>query len=449
MRSSIFSCTALKPGKGLKIGIMSVFLILMGLASFSAAQTKLTLAEAVDRSEEYNLSIHAARYDSAAAALTFSSAQADRMPVLSLAARSSFIDETYSIETPFFSQEIGSKDNYQADIILSLPIYTGGRLSNRIGIENENYKAILQDLIATRLSSAYHCRQAYLNVLAVENTRKASESSMDRIRIIVHDVNNLFANGMADSIDVLEADLAFQKGEQQLLLQETRSSNAIVALARLIGLADGEEIILTETIRMPTEPDFPQSPGPEIDRPELIRFDHLIAAADRAAEIERSPVLQALSSFAGYSYGKPNRDWFGNTWNDNFIVGLTFDWEFNLGDKSSKRIQAAKNQAASVRMTRSRLRDALLTQRDIAVNNLDLAYRTYEIVAREFEIASRRFQLAELRQEAGQISVNRLLEMEADLTATEQQYQAAIVQYYLAENEYLYAIGSRKIFGGL
>jgi outer membrane protein TolC len=145
----------------------------------------------------------------------------------------------------------------------------------------------------------------------------------------------------------------------------------------------------------------------------------------------------------------PNKDWFNKTWNDYFSVGLVLNWNLNLGGKNAKRTEAARQRLAAARSARKDLKDALLTDRDAAHNNLNHAYQTYRTSEREYAIAVSRYNLARLRQQEGQLSVNRLLEMEADLAATERQYQAAIIQYYLAENEYLYAIGSHKIFGGL
>jgi outer membrane protein TolC len=57
--------------------------------------------------------------------------------------------------------------------------------------------------------------------------------------------------------------------------------------------------------------------------------------------------------------------------------------------------------------------------------------------------------LAEDKQKAGQMTVNRLLELEAELTETEQQFEAARLKYFAAVTDYLYAVGSDAIWGGL
>jgi len=255
---------------------------------------------------------------------------------------------------------------------------------------------------------------------------------------------------MADSMDILEAELALQKGEQQVERQKSGYANALANLTILIGADGAEEINLSETIAPPAQPQYPMAiSADEIDRPELARYDHIIRASELAVGVERGFLAPAVSGYAGYTYGKPNKDMSGQTWNDNFIVGATLNWEFNLGGKTFKQVQSASSRAASVRMAKKNLLDVLQTRYDVALNNLNLAYRTYQISEKEYSLAVNQFRLAQMRQAAGQISINRLLEMEADLTAGEQQYQVSIIQFYLAENEYLYAVGSGRIFGGL
>jgi outer membrane protein TolC len=286
--------------------------------------------------------------------------------------------------------------------------------------------------------------------MATRSLTEAASASLNRLTIINRDVQNLFENGVADSIDLLETELALEKGKQLLDQRRRDEANASAVLSRLIDLEENETINLMDTIIPPSQSKYQELLSRAvIKRPELDKFDYMIGAAEHAMDAEKGAYVPTLSGFAGYSYGMPNRDWFNKTWNDYFTVGLTLHWQLNLGGKTARNVDAARMRTASIRANRGDLHKSLLTGRDMAANNLRFSYDAYRISSNEFNIATRRFHLARLRQEAGQISVNRLLEMEADLTATEQQLRAATVQYYLAENEYLYAIGSDQLYGGL
>jgi len=144
----------------------------------------------------------------------------------------------------------------------------------------------------------------------------------------------------------------------------------------------------------------------------------------------------------------PNKDLFGRN-GTTISQPALLKLEFNLGGKTSRLVASARKATESARMARGKLLDDLLSQGTTALNNLSLAYKVTQTAAREYDISQRKFNLAGQRRKAGQLSVNRLLELEADLTALEQQYHAATIRYYLAETDYLYAIGSSRIYGGL
>jgi len=443
---STCSCGVLKNGRAAPY-LTTLLIVMLAVTSVSA---ELSLEDAIARAQAHSFAVESARYDSAAAALSFVSAERDRFPVLSLAARSFYIDEVQSIDLPTGGREIGSNDNYQTDITVTVPLYTGGRLSNRIDFTEKQSRAEAMQLEAERMAVAYRTRRAYLGVLRVGALTRAAEASLTRVQIIRRNAINLHKNGMADSLDLLEAELAYESARRQVDRLETELKNARVVLARMIGTDDIADADLSEMIPIPDTSTYPDLLAkPEPDRPELRRMDYLIGAADRAAKIEMGGYLPILSSFVGYSYGMPNRNWFKQTWNDYWTAGLTMTWEFNLGLKTAKDVSAARLRASSARMAKKDLYDDLLTKRDMAVNTVRHAYETCEVTGAEYDISRRRFDLATLQQEAGRLSVNRLLELEAELTASEQQYRASVFAYYLAESDLMYTVGSSRIFGGL
>ncbi len=420
------------------------------LFAATAAPAGLSLEDAVRKVQEHSYAVWSARHDSAAAALSSISAGRERYPVLSLTAQSFYIDEVQSIDLPFASREIGSNENYLTDIRVTMPLYTGGRLSSRIDILKQQSLAETMRLESERMASAYRARRAYLSVMNARALVDAARSSLERVQIVRRNVINLHDNGMADSLDLLEAELAVESAQLEVDRLETELNNARVSLTRLLGIDSRADIELSEVIPTPDTLRFPSLlANPIPDRPELRQLEYLVGAADRAAKAEMSGYLPIFSGFLGYSYGMPNRDWFEQTWNDYWTAGLVLTWEFNLGLKTARDVDAARERASSGRMARKTVYDNLLTQRDIAVNALRHAYKMFQTTETEYELSRRRYELATLQRDAGRISVNRLLELEAELAGTEQQYRASMFAYYLAESDLLYAVGSSRIFGGL
>jgi len=425
------------------------------LGSISAVAAPLSLEDAIKMAIDHNFGVKAAAHDSAAAVSKLHEAQADRYPVLSLAAKTFYVSslQKLALQLPATlhvpQMELGSHDNYQADFTLSMPLYTGGRLSHRIALETENASAGSEQLATQKLAAAYQCRRQYLNLVAAQAVTAAAKASLERLTLIRKDVQNMYDNGMADSLDILDAAQAIKKGTQLVDEQETARQNSERQLAQSIGISNADGISIVSETPSPRQPEYGMPSIADITRPEVTRLDHIIAAADNAAALSSAAYFPTISAFGGYSVGMPNKDMFGKTWNDYFSAGLALNWDFNFGGKTGRSVATARQSASSARLSKAKLQDDLLMQSSVARNNLTLAYNSYRTAAEEFDIAQRKFNIARQKQREGNLSLNRLLEQEADLTATEEQYRAAVIRYFLAESDYFYAIGSTRLYGGL
>jgi len=96
-------------------------------------------------------------------------------------------------------------------------------------------------------------------------------------------------------------------------------------------------------------------------------------------------------------------------------------------------------------MTRVDTAQDFQLQARIARNNIDEAFQLYRLSREEYDIAGHRYRLASEKAKAGAMTVNRLVELEADLTTAAEELEAARLRYYLAVTEYLYALGSDRL----
>jgi OMF family outer membrane factor len=432
-----------------RVGIL-IFTFCLVYTSPGLAQTKMTLGNALRLSADHSASVKSSYYDSLAAVYDLSAAKALRWPTISTNAVAYYIDDVQSVTIAFRNMTVGSHDNYQIDSKLTLPIYTGGRISNQIKIQQELAGARSYNLGAERSKNAYMTRRAYLGLLAAEAVAAASEASIGRVRLINQDVHNLYSSGLADSINILEAELSLERALGAMLEREAAVSNAKANLARLVGLPPDNDIALADSLPIPDTTIYQnKTPNPlAIERPELQILEKRALAAKYSRNLSSAYYLPTLSGYGGYSTGKPNKSFLDSKWNDYWTAGLTFNWEFNLGGKIVYSVRSAAQAAKSAEMAKNDLAENLTLGANIALENLKMAYRNYVISVREYEIAKNQYRHGLNQEQAGRLSVNRLLELETDLTSQEQLYRAQLVNYFLAETEYFYAIGSSKIFGG-
>lgn len=429
---------------------MLIALVLAATAIPSAQATDLSLRDAIARALAHGYGIQSAVADSSAAANRYRAARTLRFPTLSLDARAFCVSDVPEMTLMSRTMELGSKENYQADFKLSLPLYTGGRLTHSIAAARQTSLAESSRLEAERMAVAAQVRRAYFNLMLASSAVDIAAASRQRLTIIGSTVQDFYDNGLADSIDILDAQAAVVKAGRAADQAATGRRNAAVSLATLIGTPDDTALTPTEPLSYGELPDVETLTIPaDIPRPELKRLDHIIAASDQTAALALVEYVPTLAGFGGYSVGKPNKDMFNKTWNDYFSAGLSLTWDLNLGGKTARNASAARQAARSARLTRQSLQEAMTTQAVTALNNLKQAYATLGTAAAEHDIAGRKFNLARQRHKAGELTVNRLLEMELELTVSEQQNRSAVIQYYQAWTEYLYALGSSDIYGGL
>jgi outer membrane protein TolC len=433
---------------------MRVLFLILFLALLNApltAETRLNLEDAITMAIEHSFEVKASDQSRQAAIAENLSARAERYPSLSADLTTYYLSETTEADLPFGQTlTFGTKDNYQIDLKLALPLFTGGRIGQAIRL-SENMAAVKAgEHELSRLSAAFNCRRAYLALMLSHAVKAATDASLERVVIIRQDASNLHAAGLADSLDIFEAELAYQKTRSQAAEQEKSVNQTSIALATLLGVSLTDKIVPAEKIDPPFDlQSFPELKIEDINRPELDISREGILAAKNKIRLQRTGYFPNLGAYLGYSGGRPNRDFISAEYNDFFVIGANLNWAFNLGRKTGHLVKSADFARASAEMNDHALKERLLLSAELARENLQHAYTNWEIVKRQYAIAREKFRLAKIKHEEGGLSINRLLELETELTAGAEMYEASLINYYIKETEWFYALGSEKIYGGL
>ncbi len=425
-------------------------LLALGLSTMSPAFARdLSLSDALALAREHSRELQRAEAEREAAQAVVGTARAARFPTLAATATAFYNTDIAALTIPLtgatITRELGTKANYQTDLRLSIPLFTGGRISGGIGaaMASEVYRRALVD--AQEDQVYYLARLEYLNVYRGERQVQAAEQSLRRVRVIRQSVASLYEAGAADSVAILEVALAVNEARFRLEQAMHDHRAAEIRLAQVLGLPAGESFNLTT--RAP-EPSLPDEIVAGSERPEL-------RAASAALAISRAEVTQAragwwpsLAAYGGYSYGMPNLDRFNNTWNDFWQVGARLDWSFNLGFETRHRVNRSHHAARAVEHQRENVREDLDEQRLIAWENLKLAFEQYQTARDRYRITSSNYRLAESQHREGALTSNRLVEIEATLSEAEAAVAAAEAGFYIAQSAYFYATGSDKLTEG-
>ena len=412
----------------------------------------LSLDQALELAQQHSFSLQKARAQSEGAIAEYRAARAERFPTLSAVGNANYISDVslLNIQLPTgqsLERQVGTHENYQADVRLNLPLYTGGRISGGIDLaraSREMYDA-LESYDRDRV--AYQTRVEYFGLYRATELLQVAEASFKRAEVINRNVKSLYDAGAADSVALLDANLALSRATLGISQAETNRRVTEIRLLTLLGSPLTDSLSLTTTPTQPSQNSVEATVS--VQKPELRAADASVQIATARLRVSKADHFPTIAAFGGYSYGKPNLDRFGNTWNEYFTVGATLNWSFNLGGKTVNRARAASYTLDASRRDRDQVQENLTREANLAVEQLRLAYTRYQNSLTEYQISSDHFRLAQGQHSDGVLSSNRLLEIEADLTAAEASLAASLVDYYIAQSAYYYTTGSDSLKKGI
>ncbi|NOY88615.1 MAG: TolC family protein [FCB group bacterium] len=414
---------------------------------------ELSLKKALSLAVKHSYQIKQAQATQAAYEQNLKTAISERLPTLTVTAWASYKNKVPSLDINLpggfsFSKDFGLKENYQTDLRLNLPLFTGGKITGGINLSRATYDYYQSLANASVKEIDWLTRIAYLNLYKSDKLIASAQAKLKRANIVKKDVQSMFAAGAADSVDILEADLAVTKGELLLQVMHNKRRQNEITLITLLGLKAEETITLTDSL-FPIDEKKLQSDKLSSSKPELVAAKSAIQINQSLVNLNRSDFFPTLVAFGGYSYGKPNIDPFHNVFNDYFTLGASLNWSFNLGKKTFSKVSMAKFQLKTAQQNYNKIDEEYTRQANLTFEKLKLAFAQYQTALREYKITSANYRLARQKYLHGALSTNRLLEIETNLSEAEAALATTQVDFYMIQSQYYYVIGSKKLEEGL
>jgi outer membrane protein len=427
---------------------VTTVLLVLGLAGSSGARD-VSFKQSLDLAQQhaYTLKKSAAALQSASSSL--SAARAERWPTLSFTGTAYTIDDVPTAQlSPGVIRELGTKQTYQTDFRLTVPIYTGEKISS--GIDLARASRELQSSLAKGDSDriAYTTWTEYLSLQRADRMVEVAQASLKRAEVIAQNVSSLFSAGSADSVDLNESQLTLARAQLGVTQAVNQRRSAEIRLAIVIGASLSDPLILTTAAPDPDTSAVAGSPQIDSSKSELRAAQANVAANQARLRLSLSEFLPSLSAYGGYSAGKPNQNFLANKWRDFWQVGANLNWSFNLGGRGTSKRKAARFDLISSKSEQDRVTEQLGRDAQLSEVQVRLAYDKYESAKTEYRIAGDQYRLAQQRHQNGDLSSNRLTDIEASLTAAQSSMAASLADYWLSLAAFYYAIGSPRLQEG-
>ncbi len=306
--------------------------------------------------------IQASRSQVAAAEADLLAAKAGRLPAVSASAGITRFDEAPAFDfsgagVPAVLPLFGGETMKMADARVTVPLYTGGQVGNRIGaaasmlgVRRSQSAASEQDI---KLGVARH----YIDVLRAESALAVADSSVMSLAAHVRDVEDMFKSGSIARNDYLAAAVSLADVEQGRLQASNRLDLARAAYNR--ALARSLDAAVNLDAKLPgIDPDLDVvslSTLTAIAMQNRVELAALDAAADafryqsQSARASARPQLGLIGGYMALQNDFLNRDEF-------WMVGVGLNWTLFDGGQARKKASALLFREKAIRQEQQNLR---------------------------------------------------------------------------------------------
>jgi outer membrane protein TolC len=383
-----------------------VFLSLVGLIAFTPASAqppapyRLTLQDAIQKALQANLGVLVAgtRVDEAEAARqrSFSAARLPRVNAQSYANSQNRDLRAFGISVQGLPEVVGPFSNYDFRVygqqnIIDLASYRSFKASERALDAGKLDLQDARDLIVRSIAALYLNGESAAARVEAAQSRVTDSTTLLKLAKDKHDA------GTATGVDVLRAQVQLANDRQAVLVAENQLKQALLALARNLGMSPGTPLELAESLRY--EPLSQPEADTLVAAALLTRSDYLSLASQRQALVEQQRANHARSypklSVNG-NYGAIGRS-IGSVKGTGLIQGQI---DFTVFDRDRNgealelvsRVKRIDDQIADQRRgIEEELREALLNL-DSAAQQVAVAEEGKALARRELEMAQDRFQ---------------------------------------------------------
>jgi len=309
-----------------------------------------TLEEAWQIALAGDHSVKSAQATTASARQRVDAAASSRLPSLTLEAGYSAKTDPSAVDVsnlglPIEAFQVDEKQSASYAANVAVPLYTSGRIHNRIEAADSqaqaaqlNEKAVLQ---ALKLQVA----EAYIAVLRARQNKIVADSQVDSLAAHAAETDSLFKQGLTDRNAVLSARVTLANTRQQVIQAQNRVDLALSVYNRLL-----QRPLDTSASLEDPAPQNPPGTFPELidralaQRPEILSLTRQVEALQHQSAAERAMNRPQLTLNGGYRYDRNKFQVHEGIWK----IGVNLKWNAFDGGRSGHDSSAIAQQAGAL-----------------------------------------------------------------------------------------------------
>jgi len=422
-------------------------------AATQSVQGPLTLERAIEVALANNPDVAAIRHDLQAAGAQTDVARGALLPsVHGLGGYNHYLDSQRLIPASENNQPgVFGPDIFSGDLVVTMPIYTGGRLSSEVNAAKLLQQSASHQLARSREELVFNVSSVFYGILAQRHVIESLGFSQKALEEHLKRVNDLIDAQKAAKVDRLRTEVRLADLKQQIVRERNVLAIEERVLTNLLGVrggsspptAAGELASPSETPAISVE----DATSTAIKK----RDDYLAARASLEAQAKRVDAARAAQWPTVFLQGSYGGRWAADTTDhpsgtsssdDVGRVGVYVDIPIFEGGRieAGIREQKAKLAAAQERLRKLELQVRL----DVETAVLNIASAQERVVATEAAIdqAKESLRIEQEKYDLGKGSITDVLDAQSALLNSQTNYYRALSDYSTAKAQLRLAIGA-------
>lgn len=349
--------------------------------------------------------------------------------------------------------EIQMKGVYLAGFSLTQPIYTGGKIINANKLARVGQEVAKEQLEATKMDVLAEAEKSYWMYIAVLSKIDMIKAYMTQLDSIYNYTQSAYDLGLTTALSLSRVDTRRSELNYRLRQAESGADLCRLALCRIIGVDEKEEIIPTENIDI----NLPQ-PGSFMgidSRPELHMAQKNIEAKKYDVKMTLADYLPTLGLSLGWNaFGNlkmksfvqgPDGNYYPYTSTVNykgFVGAVSLSVPIFHWGEGYKKVKKAKMEVENAELSLEKNRKLMELQAHQAYSNFSDGLELIKSAGKAFDEAQQNLDLMQEQYEHGLMTLTDLLEAQSQWQSSYSNLIEAKTQYRINRVDYLRSVGA-------
>ncbi|MCK8603669.1 TolC family protein [Desulfoferrobacter suflitae] len=391
---------------------------------------EMTLDRCIETALQNNPELAASDWDVAASVARVKQAQASRWPSLGVEANvAQYLDNQRLIPTRY-NGEPGDFDDQivRQDLVLRLPIFTGGRITNEIRAAELLRQAQEGNLTRTRDELIFNVSSTFYAILGQRKVLRSIEFSMQAMEENHKQVAELLAVQKAAKVDLLRTEVRQADLKQSLVREENVLAIQKRVLANLLGLDYRSERLSFEGKLQfePVDYDADRLLAAALqDRPDYQAAKSRLEAQARRVDIARAGHWPTVSVLGAYGL---RADFKGDA-EDAGAVGLGMSIPLFEGGRVVAKVNEEKAALAAAQERLRRLELQIRQEVETALLDVRSNRERVKAVEKAIEQAKESLRIERMKYDLGMGAIVDVLDAQSALLQSETSYYRALADF--------------------